>query len=455
MKSYILAFTAAVALAAGLTSQGAVSPEEAAHLGKDLTPIGAEKAGNKDGTISEYTGGLTTPPPDFKPGSGLYPDPFKDEKPLFSITGANMAQYADKLSEGQKELLKRRADYRMDVYPSHRTLSYPQHVLDDTVKNATRASLTSGGIGVSGAEDGYPFPIPKNGYEVMWNHLLRYEGDVYDVRQFDCYAGENGREVLTGDVDVHVESPYYQPHNPQRSTVYFQIYANYHGPGALSGQQFSYVDPLDFSKDERHAWQYVPGQRRTKVAPELAYDTLEPSAAGAVTFDDISVFSGKMDRYSFKLVGKKEMYIPYNEFKFNAASLAAEAGKGFPNPDLMRWELHRVWVVEAELLPGKRHIYKKRVFYWDEDGYGSGMADEYDNADKLLRFAHSTSFPLYDKAIPYTFSFVDIDFSGNRVVISATPAGMPIFAGASGPGHSRAWTAAELSPDAMSARGIR
>lgn len=88
------------------TTFGAVSPEEAAKLGTTLTAVGAETAGNKEGTIPAYTGGLRTPPANFKPGSGIRPDPFAGEKPLFSINAKNMSEYADKLTEGARSFSK-------------------------------------------------------------------------------------------------------------------------------------------------------------------------------------------------------------------------------------------------------------------------------------------------------------------------------------------------------------
>lgn len=154
----------------------AVTAEEAKQLGTTLTAFGAEKAASADGAIPEYAGGLTKPPADFVPNSGKWPDPFKDEKPLLSVNAANMAQYADQLTPGVQALLQRFPDYRLDVYPTHRTMHYPQWVLDNTAKNATSAKLVGKieGDGVEGAFGGIPFPIPKSGYEVMWNAQLPF-----------------------------------------------------------------------------------------------------------------------------------------------------------------------------------------------------------------------------------------------------------------------------------------
>src|SRR5574338_208136 len=129
----------ALACASGGLAHAAISHERAKDLGVSLTAIGAEKAGNKDGTIPAYTGGLTTPPASYQKGSAIRTDPFADEKPRLVITGKDMAAQADKLTEGTKELLKRYPTMRVDVYPTHRTVAIPQWILDNTKKNATGA----------------------------------------------------------------------------------------------------------------------------------------------------------------------------------------------------------------------------------------------------------------------------------------------------------------------------
>lgn len=446
----------------GLTRAGTTA-EEARQLGTTLTPWGAEVVGNKDGSIPPYTGGLRKPPADFKPGSGIYPDPYKDDKPLFTVTAKNMAEHADKLTEGQKALLTRYPDYRMDIYPTRRSTAMPQPVLDATLKNATRAQTTGNGIGITGAEGGLPFPIPKDGYEVMWNHLLAYSGDALEFISSNFYVDRSGRRTLTGSSNMRYEYPYFQPENPERGTVYLKQNASVLAPAALTGQQFTLVDPLDFANADRRAWQYVPGQRRVKVAPELAYDTPYSSGAGLLTFDDIGVFSGRMDRFSFKLIGKKEMYVPFNVYKLFLSQQTNDLDKAmsivgtpnFLNPDYLRWEKHRVWVVEADLLPGKRHIYKKRVFYWVEDNPAAGMSDQYDNAGKLFRVNMSLPIQLYDKDIPYAVPWLIYDFSSNVYVMCGIAANGPIRAGLKGEGAAQAWSKGDWSPEAMGARGVR
>lgn len=463
MKTFILPIAWGMLIASASVAQAAVPADEAKQLGNALTPWGAEVAGNKDGSIPAYTGGLKKSPAEFKEGSGIYPDPYKDDKPLFSITSKNMAQYADKLTEGQKALLTRYPDYKMDVYPTRRSVAMPQTVLDASVKNATRTQTTGNGVGITGAEGGTPFPIPKTGHEVMWNHLLAYGGDVAEFTSSNFYVDQSGRKTSTGNSEMRYEYPYYQPENPDRSTYYLKQNTSALEPAALAGQQFVILDPLDFTTGDRRAWQYVPGQRRVKVAPELAYDTPFPAGAGMVTLDDVGVFSGRMDRYDFKLIGKKEVYIPYNLYKLYGALQSNSFEKGmeavgspkFVNPEYMRWELHRVWVVEATLLPGKRHLYSKRVFYWDEDNAGAGMSDQYDNAGKLLRVNLTMSIQLYDKVIPYAIPWLVYDLSNNVYVMCGMPSNGPIKAGLKGPMAADTWSKGDWSPDAIAARGVR
>ena len=198
IKRPIVSLISVIVLAAGgQQALAKVSAEEAARLGQELTPVGAEKAGNADGSIPEWTGGgVGEIPAGYVPG-GHHPDPFADEQPLYTITADNADQYSDKLSEGQLALFKLYPDtYKMKVFPSHRTYQAPDWVYERTGQCATSAELVAGGNGVSGAHACYPFPIPKTGLEVVWNHLLRWNG-VYRVEAMDSAAPDaKGRYVL-------------------------------------------------------------------------------------------------------------------------------------------------------------------------------------------------------------------------------------------------------------------
>jgi hypothetical protein len=406
-------FTALSALAVVVPqANAAVSVEEAQALGKTLTPIGAEMAGNLAGTIPAYTGETPAAPASFVPGSGIRPDPFAADQVKFSITAANLEQYAGQLTEATKELLRRYPQsYRVDVYPSRRSMTFPQSVLDSTSKNATTISSKKDGLILDGGYGGYPFPIPKNAYEVMWNHLTRYSGQGFEVKAKNLIVDASGHPSLATTAKLNVEYPYYQP-SAVDSGNYYRIRVNYTAPARRAGEQLLVVEALNTLETGRRAWIYLPGQRRTKLAPDVAYDTPDPANGGSTTYDDTFVFNGAMDRYDFKLLSKQEMYIPYNNYKLVYQSNSTQLLQPeHLNPDLVRWELHRVWVVEATLKPDQRHVYERRTFYIDEDSWLAVASDSYDKRGQLFRtvFAHATSS--YDVKAIYADTQSSYDFT--------------------------------------------
>ncbi|CAD6561388.1 hypothetical protein LMG27952_07448 [Paraburkholderia hiiakae] len=394
----------------------AVSAEEAKQLGTTLTAFGAEKAASADGAIPEYTGGLTTPPADYVPNSGKWPDPFKGEKPLFSVTAANMGQYADQLTPGVQALLKRFPDYRVDVYPTHRSVFYPQWVLDNTVKNATSAHLTGkvDGDGVAGAFGGIPFPIPKNGYEVMWNALLNYQRTEYSASNVGAYLVDTtgGRTALP--VLNFVEyRPYYDPKNAggKSDWPYDRLWAQLLTPPTSAGQSVLVDYSIDYSKEDQVTWAYFPAQRRSRMAPDYKYDTPAASYGGVTFWDEASIFRGRMDRFDFKLIGKKEIIVPYNNYRLSQLPVDDVFGPKHVKPEAVRWERHRVWVVEATLKADARHAYSKRTFYVDEDSWNFVETDGYGHDGKLWRVGLDYHFPLYDGGGVYavTLGFYDLE----------------------------------------------
>jgi len=400
----------------------AVSADEAKQLGTTLTAVGAEKAGNKDGTIPEFTGGIKAPA-DFKAGSTVRPDPFAAEKPRLVITGKDAAAQADKLTEGTRELLKRYPTMRVDVYPTHRTVALPARIAEGTLKNATGAKTVDGGVALDNVVPGYPFPIPKTGAEAIWNHLLRYNGIGYDGSKYENWnVDAAGVPTLAVAANAYWAWPIFDPKKTGTIAAgepYWYVKLMYAGPNRRAGEALLWVDAVNPLNQPRKAWQYLPGQRRVKLAPDLAYDTPNPGAAGAGTYDDVSVFNGAIDRYDWKLVGKKEMYIPYSSYRLTYHKDAANITKpNHLNPDLVRWELHRVWVVEATLKPGARHIYAKRVFFLDEDSWMAVASDQYDAQGKLFRSSFAFPSYSYDVQAPFADTFAIYDFTSGAYNVS-------------------------------------
>jgi len=176
-------------------SSAKVSPEEAALLGIEgtpLTPVGAERAGNAEGTIPAWTGGITEPPAGYVKG-GWYVDPFATDEILFTITASNYEQYADKLTVGTQALFKRYPEtFLMNVYPTHRSASYPDWYYEGSIANASTTewcgnpepTLAERCIKRESRVRGIPWPIPKTGGEVMWNHTYTYFGKHYTAHAY-------------------------------------------------------------------------------------------------------------------------------------------------------------------------------------------------------------------------------------------------------------------------------
>jgi hypothetical protein len=449
MKFNKVLIALAVAATAASEAQAAISADEAKKLGTSLTAIGAEAAANADGTIPAYAGGLTKAPAGFKPGNGIRPNPFAGEKPRLVIDAKNMAQHGDKLTEGTKALLQKYPTFRVDVYPTHRSVAYPKFVTDNTAKNAVRAKTNNDGRSIEGAHAGFPFPIPKTGYEAMWNHLVRYNGQSYEAKYRNLNVDASGRTILATEGQNVQEFPFWDPSKTSAET-YWRIKNTYTGPARRAGEALLIVDPLDIGNKDRRAWTYLPGQRRVKVAPDLSHDTPNPGTAGGNTFDDIFMFIGSMDRFDFKLIGKKEMYVPYNAY---AAVYEAKQGDlvkpNHLNPDLVRWELHRVWAVEATLREGKRHVYSKRVFYLDEDSWAALASDQYDARGQLYRAGFAYMAPSYDLPAPYTDMFGHYDLVARIYSLTG------FIAETGGMRQTQPRSEREWSPDALAGAGIR
>lgn len=399
----------ALVLLAG-NSLAAVSPQEAAKLGTSLTPFGGEKAGNAAGTIPAWTGGITQAPAGYQGSGKHHVDPFADDKPLFTITKANLQQYRANLTPGQIALFEAYPDtYQMPVYASRRSGSAPQWVYDNTAKNALSAKLLDGGNGFADAFGGIPFPIPQNGVEALWNHIARYRGTYIVRRASEVAVQRNGSySLVTSQQEAMFK--FYDPKGSYANlnNILFYYLSFTRSPARLAGGAVLVHETLDQVKEARQAWGYNAGQRRVRRAPNLAYDTPISAADGLRTADDTDMFNGAPDRYDWKLVGKKEIYIPYNNYKVTSPQVKYKdlLQVGHLNPAFTRSELHRVWVVEGTLKPGARHIYSKRTLYLDEDSWQAAVVDQYDGRGELWRVSLAYLKNYYE--LPTTWSALDV-----------------------------------------------
>lgn len=410
-----LAGAVLVGLPAGALAK--VTAGDAAKLGGELTPMGGEKAGNSDGSIPSWDGGITTPPAGFKEGD-FHLDPYSGDAPTVTITSANLAQHREMLSPGQIAMFERYPEsWSMKVYPTHRSASYPQRVYDAVKANATTAELTGGGTGVADCGVGVPFPVPQSGVEVVWNHLLRYRGETVS-RKLGQASPTSGGEYTMVVIDDRVLWKYMMPGATVASidnqlASFLQTVTS---PARLAGSILLIHETLDQAKEPRKAWVYNPGQRRVRRAPNVAYDNPGTAADGQRTSDQLDIFNGSPDRYDWNLVGKREMYVPYNCYDLHSPSLKYDQliEAGHINPDHLRYEKHRVWVVDGTVKEGTSHIYARRTFFVDEDSWQILVADQYDGRGEIWRVSEAYVINYYDQPLIWDTLQVHYDLQNGR-----------------------------------------
>ena len=392
--------------------------------GTPLTPVGAERAGNKDGTIPEWTGGITTPPAGYKVGMH-HPDPFPGEKAQFEITAKNYKTYGDKLSAGQIAMFEKYPDWKMVVYPTHRSASFPQRIYDYSIKNASTGELVDDGEGVDQVQEGFPFPIldsdpAKAGQEAIWNHKLKFKGVSFARWNNQAIATSSGQYTLIRFREEGL-GLYYKPGNTLKdiNNILLYFFEDVVSPPRLAGQVLLVHETLDSKKEPRQAWIYNPGQRRVRRAPNVAYDNPGTASDGLRTNDMTDMFNGALDKYDWKLVGKREMYVPYNSYKAHSDQVKVDdlMKPHFVNPDLLRYELHRIWVVEANLKPGQRHINPRRTFYLDEDSWQILEIDHYDTDGKLWRYSEAPSVNYYEVPVFWSTLECHYDLKSSRYLV--------------------------------------
>ncbi len=400
-----------------------VSEDQAAQLDATLTPVGAERAGNAEGTIPPWTGGQTAVPECFQ-GEGMrYCDPYPEDQPRFTVTAENLLQYEQWLTTGQIALLRKHADtYNMPVYGTRRSFANPDFVYAATRANALTAELRNNGEALAGAVTGIPFPVPANGHEVIWNHKTRYR-DLAVRRWKNQFAvspsGDYSAVKLREDARYRYNEPGLTAEaldNLQHELV--QLITE---PPRLAGSALLIRETLDQVKEPRATWQRSPGQKHLRRVNNLGYDTLGTGADGLRTNDQIDSFNGAMDRYDWKLIGKQELLVPANSYRLHSDALTYSQvlGKRHLNQALTRYEIRRVWVVDATLRASAAHIYKRRRFYVDEDSWQIRVVDIYDSRSELWRVQETHTLVAYDKPYELAVAETVYDLKDNRYLAQA------------------------------------
>jgi len=372
------------------SAAAAVSAEEAARLGQELTCLGAEKAGNAAGTIPAYTGEYVDQVPGWNHklrSGGKAVDPFADETPRLVLTAANYREHLQQLSAGQIALFEMYPEtYKINVYTTKRIFGVPEHVCEHARWNAEHAELLKDGMAVKGIGH-ILFPIPKQPMEVFWNHLLAPGVWVEDILRSNATVLPNGS---IGWAKLHNTN--WSVANSPHERLMTEGVRSYSQNRAIAPVRDAGTNTIshefyDWTGSGRIGWSYNPGTRRVRMLPAFGFDSPMIGTNGTMVIDDDRMFNGSPERWDWELLGKREMYIPANAFKVNAGNVkyADLLTVHHPNPEYLRYELRRVWVLQATIKDGYRHIYSKRVIYLDEDSWNGVMADNYDGRGQLWK----------------------------------------------------------------------
>jgi hypothetical protein len=389
-------------------------------MDETLTPLGAERAGNAEGTIPTWTGGIGSPPPGYDPAKHEI-DPFSDDRVLFTIDASNAQEYASHLTDGQRALLTLVPTWRMNVYPTRRSASFPEYVYAALRSNEASAELVTEGKGtVRNSKTTSPFPQPENGVEAIWNHVLRWRGVRVQRTEGVAAVTPSGRyNVVVSLQDLAY--PYAAGARTRATFDNILLAAKSKTllPAFLSGRGLLVIETIDQTRDPRKVWRYVPSLRQVVRQPIFTYAVPAQDSDGLRTVDDFELFNGAPDLYEFTLLGKREIYVPYNAYRVHADGLepGAIVGKRHLTPDLLRYELHRVWVVDARLRNGARHVYGRRMFYLDEDSWQIVLSDSWDIGGALWRTAEAHTINYYSVPAPTATLFAFYDLKRGRYLV--------------------------------------
>ena len=411
----LLALTWATAAFHPAAAQGAgesrALPADAAEPGAppDLTPMGAIRAGTENRFIPPWEGGLATPVKGFEAGRA-HPDPFFEDGRWFVVTAAELDRYKVRLSWGLRELLRQSDRFEVPVYPAHRSAAAPLAVYNAAIENRRTARLAENDLAVTGARVAVPFPEPKSGAEAMWNHVLRWRGGsmvrLDRVVLPDKY-GKLNRRLYREDL----ESAYNLGEAGLVATRYRRIGLS---PDTIKEENLLLIDSLDPLRSPRIAWFRAPDAPRAVRASDFVAGVFDPASDNIRTADMLDMFSGPLDRFDYRLVGRRAMYVPYNAYRLIQENVEPEdfLWSVHPNTSFLRYELHRVWIVEAKLKRGYRHPFPERLYYIDEDSWQIVMADHFDREYRLARYAEThgvtlSHVPVFAPAMEITYDFID------------------------------------------------
>ncbi len=354
--------------------------------------VGANPKGGKE--ITPFVGDKDLSCPKGHVRGMPLPNPFKNDKKLYTIDHTNVNKYKDRLSAGQILRLKRNKKFFMHIYPTRRTTVYPEVWYTKTIKNKKTCEIGKNNnlIGFNG---GVPFPKPKNGAQAAWNMKKMWLGDdvkqVGETRRVVSPSGRIKKEMLTTKVLVY-DKTRLTGSIPNPKGVQKKIHQVYTYPADVAGQTVLIIQYIDDTRGD-DTWLYLPTLRRVRRAPSLNQGA---QIDGESTMDEMATgFRGLVGDWNWKLLGKKEMYVSsncYDMWKIGGKD-KDECWKGDINPTRARYELRRMWVIEGTLRKGLKinHPYSKRVEHCDEDTWFFSFGDRYDRRGNVWRLNETYS----------------------------------------------------------------
>ena len=288
---------------------------------------------------------------------------------------------------------------------------------------------------------------------MFWNHVLRYRADM-GARSFGQAPVEAGGSYTLVKFKDDFLLKYSLPDMTEQAldNIIGYFIQETTAPARYVGEILLVHETLDQSKDRRKAWVYNPGQRRVRRAPDVAFDNPGTNSDNLRTSDQYDMYNGSPERYDWKLIGKKEIYVPYNSYKLNSGAVKYRdlLLKSHINQDLARYELHRVWVVDSTLKPGMSHLYSRRTLYVDEDSWQILAVDCYDRRGQLYRVQEGHVINYYEVPNLWTTLELVMDLSNGRYLALGLQTEEP---------HSYDFsvkrTPADYQPNALQLRGVR
>jgi len=274
----------------------------------------------------------------------------------------------------------------MNIYPSRRNIQFAPEFYAAVEKNLKSCYVDEEG-NIHGYNGAIAIPTPKNGIEAIWNIRRMYVGDDANDTRCRRVVSPSGRikktmweiKVVNYGVSRIKSRPFPNPEGIFQKLRNLTVY-----PADEKGVDFLAVSYMDSSKLD-DTWLFLPTLRRVRRAPSMANGG---QLDGESTMDETGLeFRGTVPWWDWKLHGKKEMYVPYNCYDLFLPD-AEDEDECWPmdiNPERIRYELHRVWVVEGILKEGLTHPYSRRVSYYDEDMWQPVVADRYDKRGNLWR----------------------------------------------------------------------